>query len=59
MLLKKRNGELQLAVDHSQLRTMALETKDAIEWPLAPTLNRAVPPELHVLNGENAGYKWQ
>ena len=27
------NGELPVAVDHRQLRTMALETVDSINWP--------------------------
>ena len=36
---------------------MASETVDPIDWPLLPTLHRAVTPELHVLHGVNAGYK--
>ena len=36
---------------------MASETGDPIDWPLPPTLHRAVPPELHVLHGVNSGYK--
>ena len=44
-----------VAVEYSQKRTMASETVDPIDWPLHPTLHSAVPPELHVLHGENAG----
>ena len=36
---------------------MASETVDPIDWTSPPTLHRAVPPELHVLHGVNAGYK--
>ena len=53
------NRELPVAVNDSQLRTMASETVDPIDWPLALTLHRAVPPELHVLHGVNAGHKSQ
>ena len=38
---------------------MASETVDALDWPLAPSIHRALPPELHVLHGVNAGYKSQ
>ena len=31
-LLKQPNGELLVAVDHNQLRTMASETVDPIDW---------------------------
>ena len=57
MLLKQLNGELLVAVDHSQLWTMASQTVDQIDWPLSPTLHRAVPHELHVVHGAYAGYK--
>ena len=40
------HGQLPVAVDHSQLRVMASETVDPIDWPLPLTLYRAVPPEL-------------
>ena len=42
------NGQLPVAVDHSQLRTMASETVNSINSPLPPTLYRAVPPELQM-----------
>ena len=32
ILLKFPNGELLVAVDHNQLRTMASETADPIDW---------------------------
>ena len=35
MLLKQPNGQILVAVDHNQLRTMASETVNAIEWLLA------------------------
>ena len=38
---------------------MPSETLDPIDWPLPSTLQSAVPPELHVLQGANAGYKSQ
>ena len=31
-VLKQPNGELQVAVNHNQLRTMASETVDPIDW---------------------------
>ena len=46
-VLKQPNGERLDAVNHNQLRTMASETVDPINWPhLAPSW--AVPPERHV-----------
>ena len=39
-----------MAVNHNQLRTMASETVDPIDWLHPPPLHRAVPPELHVLH---------
>ena len=48
-LPKYPNGELLVAVDRNQLRTMASETVDPIGGR-TPTLHRAVPPELHVLH---------
>ena len=51
--------ELSVAVGHSQVRTIPSETGDPIDWPLPPTLKRAVPPELHVLHGANSGHKSQ
>ena len=50
MLLKQPNGEIPVVVDYSQLTTLASETVDPIDWPLSPTLHRAIPPELHVLH---------
>ena len=50
------NRQLQVSVDHSQLRTVASETVDLIEWLLPPTIDRAVPPERH-LHGANARLK--
>ena len=57
-ILKKPNGELLVAVDHNQLRTLASETVDPIDWS-PPLPSWAVPPELHVLPGVNAAYKSQ
>ena len=42
-LLKYPNGELLVAVDHNQLRTMASETVYLIDWS-HPPLSWAVPP---------------
>ena len=59
MLPEKANGELPVTVDHSQLRTMASEMVNPIDWPLPSILHirRAVPRELNVLHGENWGHK--
>ena len=57
-LLKKPNGELLVAVDHNQQRTMASETVDPIDWPHTPP-SWAVPTELHVLHAVIASYKSQ
>ena len=43
MQLKSHNVQLPVVVDHSQLHTMASETVDLTDWPLPPTLYRAVP----------------
>ena len=43
MLLKKPNGELPVAVDRSQLRTLASEKVDPIDWQLPSTQLRAIP----------------
>ena len=43
-LLKQPNGELLVAVNHNQLRTMASETVDPIDWSHPPP-SWAVPPE--------------
>ena len=50
-VLKQSNGELLVAVKHNQLRTMASETVDAIDW-LHPPPSWAVPPEclMHNIN---------
>ena len=46
-VLKQHNGELLVAVNHNQLRTMASETVDPIDWSHSPP-SWAAPPELHV-----------
>ena len=46
-VLKQPNGELPVAVNHNQLRTMASERVDAIDWSHLPP-SWAVSPELHV-----------
>ena len=46
-LLKKPNGELLVAEEHYQLRTMASETVDPIDWSHPPP-SCTVPPERHV-----------
>ena len=57
-ILKQHNWELLVAVDDNQLRTMASETVDPINWSHPPP-SWAVPPELHVMHGVNAAYKSQ
>ena len=47
-----------VAVDHNQLRTMALETVDPINW-LHPPHSCAVPPEIQVLHSVKTVYKSQ
>ena len=42
------NWKLPVAVDHSQLRTMASETLDLIDFLLPPTLYGAEPPKCNV-----------
>ena len=51
MLLKQSNGEFMVAVNHNQLRTMASETVDLIDWSYPPP-SWAVPPErlVHIRN---------
>ena len=46
-VLKQPNGELLVAVNHNQLRTMASETVGPIDWSHPPP-SWAVPPERHV-----------
>ena len=46
-VLKQPNGELLVAINHNQLRTMASETVDPIDWSQSPP-SWAVPPERHV-----------
>ena len=46
-LLKQPNGELLVAVNHNQLRTMVSETVDPIDWSHPPP-SWAVPIERHV-----------
>ena len=50
-LLKYPNGEHLVAVNHNQLRTMASQTVDPIDWS-HPTPSWAVPPErlVHSIN---------
>ena len=50
-VLKQPNGELLAAVNNNQLRTMASETVDPIDWS-QPTPSWAVPPErlVHSIN---------
>ena len=45
--LKQPNGELQVAVNHNQLRTMASETVHPIDWSHPPP-SWSVTPERHV-----------
>ena len=49
--LKQPNGELLVTVNHNQLRTMASETVDPIDWSHPPP-SWAVPPErlVHSIN---------
>ena len=53
MPLKLPNWQLPVAVDHNQLRTMALETVDSIDWQF-PLPFKGQCPHLH---GENERYK--
>ena len=46
-VLKQPNGELLVAVDHNQLRTMVSETVDPIDWSHPPP-SWAALPERHV-----------
>ena len=46
-VLKQPNWELLVAVNHNQLRTMASETVDPIDWSQPPQ-SWAVPPERHM-----------
>ena len=50
-VLKHPNGELLFAVNHNQLRTVASETVDPIDWSHPPP-SWAVPPErlVHSIN---------
>ena len=50
-VLKQPNGELLVAVNHNQLRTMASKTVDPIDW-WHPSPSWAVPPErlVHIIN---------
>ena len=50
-VLKQPNGQLLVAVNHNQLRTMASETVDPIDWSHPPP-SWAVPPE-HLLHSIN------
>ena len=43
MLRKKFNGQLPVTVEHIQLRTMASETVDLIDWPLPPSFTGQYP----------------
>ena len=50
-VLQQPNGELLVAVNHNQLRTLASETVDPIDWSHPPP-SWAVPPErlMHSIN---------
>ena len=50
-VLKQPNGELLVAVNHNQQRTMTSETVDPIDWSHPPP-SWAVPPErlIHSIN---------
>ena len=52
--LKQPTGELLVAVNHNQLRTMASETVDPIDWSHPPP-SWAVPPKrlVHSINQGN------
>ena len=52
--LKLPNGELLVAVNHNQLRTMASETVNPIDWSHPPP-SWAVPPEHLVHSRDSAG----
>ena len=58
-ILKQPNGELIVAVDHKQLRTMASETVDPIDWSHPPP-SWVVLPELlvHSINQCNLSQSW-
>ena len=58
-VLKQHNCELLVAVNHNQLRTMASETVDPIDW-LHPPPSWAVSPEHHVhsINQCNLSGTW-
>ena len=43
--LKRHNGDLLVAVNHNQLRTLASETVDTIDWSPPPPTSWAVPPD--------------
>ena len=51
-VLKQPNGELLVAVNHNQLRTMASETVDPIDWSYPPP-SWAVPPERLLVHSIN------
>ena len=59
LAVKQPNGELPIAVGHSQLSTMASETIDPINRQLLPTLHKSVLLKFHLLHGANEGYKSQ
>ena len=56
-VLKRPNGELLVAGNHNQLRTMASETVDPIDWS-HPPLSLAVPPERHVHGINQCNLSW-
>ena len=51
------NVELLVAGDHNQLWTMASETVDPIDWSHPHPHLQYIPPDLHVLQCVNVGYK--
>ena len=56
-VLKQSNGELQVVVNHNQLRTMASETVDPIDGS-HPPLSWAVPPERHANSINQCNLSW-
>ena len=54
---KQPNGELLVAVNHNQLRAMASETVDPIDWSHPPP-SWAVPLERHVHSINQCNLSW-
>ena len=49
MVQKLPNGQLPVAADHSQLRTMASETVNTINWSLPPPITGQYPLSVQVV----------